>query len=296
VGKWFDKSDVLKFSVADGVAHITLNRPDQRNALSGELIESLRAALLEADDRTDVRVSLLSGEGKVFCSGYDLNGPYGAGGEPDPNYRSFAGSLDDDIWNMQRLQDSFNVIFDLHKPVVAKIHGAALAGGADLALQCDMVLIAEDARIGFPAARANGAPPSHMWLYLLGPQWTKRLLLTGDVLTGIDAARLGLVMDAVPAHELDEAADELVRRVALCDPELLSAQKRNVNMGLELMGWRMMQRLSLQQDAHGHLTRGPRRTKFRQDAAEHGIKAALINRDEGFGDGIARVRWPKDKL
>lgn len=296
MGKWFNGSDVLEFSVSDGVAHIALNRPEQRNALSDELIQALRCALLEADDRTDVRVSLLSGNGKVFCSGYDLNGPYGAGAEPDPSYRTIADTLDDDMWNMQRLQDSFNIIFDLHKPVVAKVHGAAFAGGADLALQCDMVLMAEDARIGFPAARANGAPPSHMWLYLLGPQWTKRLLLTGDVLTGIDAARLGLVMDAVPPDELDAEAKDLVQRIALCDPELLSAQKRNVNMGLELMGWRMMQRLSLQQDAHGHLSRGPRRSKFRKDALEHGIKTALSNRDEGFGDGIARVHWTKDKL
>ncbi|MBM3594425.1 MAG: crotonase/enoyl-CoA hydratase family protein [Alphaproteobacteria bacterium] len=292
MGKWFDQSDVLKFSVDQGVARITLNRPDKRNALSGELISDLRKALLEADDRADVRVSLLSGEGASFCSGYDLNGPYGASGEPDPGYRSFAGTLDDDMWNMQRLQDEFNIIFDLHKPVIAKVHGAAFAGGADLALQCDMVLMAQDAKIGFPAARANGAPPFHMWLYLLGPQWTKRLLLTGDVLTGLNAARLGLVMDAVPADELDAEADELARRIALCDPELLSAQKRNVNMGLELMGWRMMQRLSLQQDAHGHLSRGPRRSRFRSDAAEYGIKTALTNRDQDFGDGIARPRWP----
>ena len=292
MGKWFDKSDVLKFTVEQGIARVVLNRPNKRNALTSELIEDLRKALLEADDRADVRVSVISGEGPAFCAGYDLNGPYGENSDPDPAYRTYAGTLDDDIWNMQRLQDAFNIIFDLHKPVIAKVHGAAFAGGADLALQCDMVLMAEDARIGFPAARANGAPPSHMWLYLLGPQWTKRLLLTGDILTGLDAARLGLVMDAVPADELDVEVDELARRIALCDPELLSAQKRNVNMGMELMGWRMMQRLSLQQDAHGHLSRGPRRTRFRSDAAEHGIKTALTNRDEGFGDGIARPRWP----
>lgn len=162
MGKWFDKSQVLKFSVDEGVARITLNRPDKRNALSDELIEDLRKALLEADDRTDVRVSVLSGEGSAFCAGYDLSGPYGGTGNPDPAYRSFAGTLDDDMWNIQRLQDAFNIMFDLHKPVIAKVHGVAFAGGADLALQCDMVLMAEDARIGFPAARANGAPPSHM--------------------------------------------------------------------------------------------------------------------------------------
>lgn len=294
VGKWFQPSGVLTLSVSERIARITLNRPDQRNALSGELITALRDALREADDRRDVNVILLAGEGKAFCSGYDLTGPYGGGGgEPDGDYRSFADTLDDDIWNMQRLQDELNIIFDLHKPAVAKVHGAALAGGADLALQCDMVLMAEDARIGFPAARANGLPPSHMWLYLLGPQWTKRLLLTGDTLTGIDAARLGLVLDAVPAAELDAEVDELVRRIALMDPELLSAQKRIVNFGLELQGWRTMQRQSVTLDAHGHLSRGPRRTRFRADAREHGIKTALRNRDEGFGDGVARVRWAK---
>jgi enoyl-CoA hydratase len=292
MAKWLNQADVLKFSVDDRVARITLNRPEQRNALSGDLISALRDALREADDRTDVSAILLAGEGKVFCSGYDLTGPYG-GVQQVEGYRTFADTLDDDVWNMQRLQDELNIIFDVHKPVVAKVHGAALAGGADLALQCDMVLMAEDARIGFPAARANGAPPSHMWLYLLGPQWAKRLLMTGDTLTGIDAARLGLVLDAVPASELDAEADELVRRLALCDPELLSAQKRIVNLGLELQGWRTMQRLSVTYDAHGHLSRGPRRSKFRSDAREHGVKTAIRNRDEGFGDGVVHVRWAR---
>jgi enoyl-CoA hydratase len=288
--KWLSETDLLDFKVADRIARITLNRPERRNALSSELIRALHDAFREADDMTDVSVILLAGAGKDFCSGYDLAGPYGGGAKDSGDYRSFASTYDDDIWNMQRLQDDLNIVFDLHKPVIAKVHGAAFAGGADLALQCDMVLVADDARIGFPAARANGCPPSHMWLYLLGPQWTKRLLMTGDTLMGRDAARLGLVLDSVPADELDAEADELARRIALIDPEISAAQKRIVNLGLELQGWRTMQRLSVEADARAHLSRGPRRSKFRSDAFEHGVKTAIQNRDEGFGDGVVRVR------
>jgi enoyl-CoA hydratase len=288
--KWLSETDQLDFQVADRIARITLNRPERRNALSNELIRALRDAFHEADDRTDVSVIVLAGAGKDFCSGYDLTSPYGGGDKAAGAYRSFASTYDDDIWNMQRLQDDLNIVFDLHKPVIAKVHGAAFAGGADLALQCDMVLVADDARIGFPAARANGCPPSHMWLYLLGPQWTKRLLMTGDTLTGLDAARLGLVLDSVPGEELDAEVDELARRIALIDPEISAAQKRIVNLGLELQGWRTLQRMSVEADARAHLSRGPRRTKFRSDAVEQGIRTALKNRDEGFGDGVVRVR------
>lgn len=300
MAKWLNDGhlELVQFEVADKVARITLNRPDKRNAISVELIKALRAALLEADDRADVSVIVLAGAGKVFCSGYDLNGPYGGteASHGSATYRTYAGNLSDDVWNMQRQQEELNMIFDMHKPVIARVHGAALAGGSDLALQCDFVIMEEDARIGFPAARANGSPPMHMWTYLVGPQWTKRLLMTGDSLLGKDAARLGLVLDAVPAEMLDDAVNELARRLSLIDIELLTAQKRISNLALEMQGWRTMQRLSIELDAQGHLSKGPRRTKFRSDAVEFGLKTALQNRDDGFGDGIARAYWLQNEI
>jgi enoyl-CoA hydratase len=147
---------------------------------------------------------------------------------------------------------------DVHKPIIAKVHGNCLAGGTDLAFACDIVLAADDARIGFPAARANGMPLSNMWLYHLGPQWAKRLMFTGDCLSGSDAARCGLVLDAFPATELDGQANELLRRIACVDVELLSAHKRVVNVGLELMGAKTMQRMAAEIDARAHLSRAPR--------------------------------------
>jgi enoyl-CoA hydratase len=172
---------------------------------------------------------------------------------------------------------------------VAKVHGNCLAGGTDLAFACDLVVAADDARIGFPAIRANGMPLSNMWLYHLGPQWAKRLMFTGDCLSGQDAAQVGLVMDAFPAAQLDEQVNELVRRIVCVDSELLSAHKRAVNLGLELMGAKTLQRLDAQTDARAHLSTGPRRTAFKSDMASHGLKTALRNRDRPFGDGMVRV-------
>jgi enoyl-CoA hydratase len=180
-------------------------------------------------------------------------------------------------------------MFDLHKPVIAKVHGNCMAGGTDLALMCDVVIAAEDAKIGFPATRANGTPPNHMWIYHVGPQWAKRLLLTGDCVWGRDAARIGLVLDAVPVERLDEEVNELARRMSFVDADLLAAQKRVVNMALELSGAKTLQRFAAEMDARAHLAKGPRRTQFKQDMAGEGLKAALKNRDAPFGDGMVKI-------
>jgi enoyl-CoA hydratase len=300
MGKYLKTTEHILFEVAGAVARITLNRPEKRNALSPAMVAELRDGLLEADARLDVNVIVLGGAGKDFCAGYDLAGAYAgraadaAAQAEDPEeikYRTSAGSLDDDCWNLEQTQRETLTLFDIHKPVIARVQGNCLAGGTDLALMSDMVLAAEDAKIGFPAVRANGTPPMNMWLYHVGPQWAKRLLMTGDCLWGRDAARLGLVLDAVPAAELDAAVDELARRVGAVDSELLSAHKRAVNLALELAGARTMQRLAAELDARSHLAKGPRRTQFKADMAAHGLKVALKNRDEPYGDGMVKVRW-----
>ena len=291
MAKWLKTTECIRFDVADKVARITLHRPDKRNALTPQTLGELADALLEADDRTDVHAIVLAGAGRDFCAGYDLTGAYaGQGADDGPAYRSANGTIDDDCWQLEQTQKKTLAMFDIHKPVIAQVQGNCLAGGTDLALMCDMVVAADDARIGFPAARANGTPPQNMFVYHCGPQWAKRLLMTGDWISGRDAARIGLVMDAVPAAELDAAVTELARRVALVDAELLAAHKRVVNLSLELSGARTMQRLSAEMDARAHLSRGPRRSQFRQDMAEHGLKTALTHRDEPFGDGQVRVR------
>ena len=299
-GKWLRQPQYVLFEVVGAVARITLNRPEKRNALSHELLSELKNALLEADDRQDVNAVLLEGAGKDFCAGYDLAASYGkwheeqdSGGEGEVNrisYRPTGGNFDDDCWSMERFQSIPDLIYAMHKPVVAKIHGNCLAGGTDLALRCDLIVAAEDARIGFPATRANGSPPAHMWTYHVGPQWAKRLLLTGDVILGGDAAKIGLVLDAVPADELDEFAMDLAQRVALVDPDLTATQKRIVNLAMEQMGMMTMQRLAIEMDARAHLGTGPRRSRFKADMRESGLKQALTNRDGPFGDSVIKLR------
>ncbi len=296
-GKWLVQPEEILFEVSERIARITLNKPDKRNALSPRTLQELHDALLEADDRLDVNVVILQGAGKDFCAGYDLGGVYAgrkaegeAAAAEAPSYRSSSGSYDDDAWFMERQQALTTVIFDLHKPVIARVQGNCLAGGTDLALMCDFVIVADEAKIGFPAARANGSPPNHMWIYHCGPQWAKRILMTGDSVRGRDAVTIGLALESAPADQLDAAVDELARRLSFVDNELLSAHKRIVNLALEAMGARTIQRLAAENDARAHLSKGPRRTRFKADMAEHGLKTALTNRDAPFGDGIIRLR------
>lgn len=294
MGKWLLKSEFILFDVADGIARITLNRPEKRNAMSPQMLEELRCALLEADDLTSVNAIVLAGAGRDFCSGYDLAGAYaGRAADGDAsarNYRSSAQTIDDDCWGMERNLDRLLTVMSIHKPVIAQIQGNCVAGGVDLAMLCDIVIAADDARIGYPATRANGTPPVNMWFYHLGPQWAKRMLLTGDIISGLDAARIGLVMDSVPADELEAEVNAIARKLSLIDAELLSVNKRIVNLAFELMGGHTLQRLATELDARGHLAQGPRRTKFKKDIAELGLKAAIQSRDAPFGDGRVKIR------
>lgn len=292
--KWLKSTEMIRFEVVDHVATITLNRPDKRNTLNQRLLTEMHQALLEADDRADTHVVVLQGEGRDFCAGYDLGGSYGGGKDQEPEfdpalYRSRNATIDDDCWHLERQQALSSIILDLHKPVICKIQGYCLAGGTDLALSCDIVIAADDAKIGFPAARANGTPPTNLWLYHVGPQWTKRMLFTGDTLKGRDAARIGLVLDAYPAEDLDGVVAEMARRIACVDAEILSTHKRVVNMQMELMGAKTSLRFAAELDARAHLAQGPLRTRFRKDVAEVGLKQALKNRDEPFGDSVVKL-------
>ncbi len=293
--KWLKSTETIAFDVTDRVARITLNRSEKRNALSGRMLRELHEALLEADDRTDVNVILLRGEGRDFCAGYDLTDSYGGKevGEPDHDpalYRTRSGSIDDDTWHLERQQELTLVMLDLHKPIIAKIQGNCLAGGTDLAFSCDIVLAADDAKIGFPAARANGTPPINLWLYHCGPQWAKRMLFSGDTISGLDAARIGLALEAYPADQIDDEANGLARRFSNVDAEILATHKRVVNMQMELAGARTAQRYAAELDARAHLSQGPRRNQFRTDMAELGLKEALKRRDAPFGDGRIKLR------
>lgn len=288
--KWLKSQDHLRFDIEGAVATITLNRPDRRNALSWEMLTELRGALLEADDLRAVNVVVLQGAGPDFCAGYDMKSSYARYAAEDGatlEYRSGNATFDDDAWKLERTQELLRTAFVIHKPVIAKVHGHCVAGGTDLALYCDLVIAADDARIGFPATRAMGSPPNHMWIYNVGPQWAKRLLLTGDVVSGADAARIGLVVQSVPRTKLDEEVAALAKRMATIDAELLATQKRIVNLALELQGAGTLPRLAAEMDARAHLSRAKK--AFDDDVAANGFKAAVKKRDEPFGDGTVRA-------
>ncbi len=289
----------ILYEIEQGRARITLNRPAKRNALSGALLEEMNAALWEADNNKAVHAVILRGAGPSFCAGYDLtpspNTSHTGGGDEGAQYRDGGlynqPTIDDDIWRLEKSQRARMALFDIHKPVIAQVHGYCIAGGTDIALLCDMVIAADDAIIGFPPARDLGSLPNQMWLYNCGPQWAKRLLLTGDTITGAEAASIGLVLKSVPADLLEAEVEGLADRMAKIDPDLLASNKRIVNLGLELMGARTLQRVAAENDARAHLAPGT--AKFRQVAKEKGLKAALQGRDAEFGDGRARVHGPE---
>ncbi len=287
--------DNILYEVENGRARITLNRPEKLNAMTLALQAELNEALWEADNNNDVHCVILKGNGRAFCSGYDLGG----GGAPVPVSRiqsdenSYRGgrSVDDDAWQMERAQRYRMALFDMHKPSIAQVHGYCLAGGTDVALMCDMVIAAENAVFGFPPARDLGALPNNMWLYHVGPQWAKRLMLTGDSVTGAEAQQIGLVLKAVPEDVLEQEVEQLADRLALIDPDLLSANKRIINTGLELMGARTLQRMAVENDVRGHNTAAA--LTWGERVREKGLRETLRERDAKFGDGRARVNGPE---
>jgi enoyl-CoA hydratase len=279
----------ILYEVERGRARITLNQPKRRNALSLGLLEELSHALWEADDDRAVHSVILRGEGPAFSAGYDL-APAPTRRDDDVDRRTGAG-IDEDAWMLERFQRQLRVLWEMHKPSIAQVHGHCLAGGTDLALYCDIVITADDANIGFPPLRNMGSPPNHLWLYHCGPQWTKRMLLTGDTLSGADAARIGFALKSVPPQHLEAEVEGLADRFALVDTALLAANKRIVNLGMELMGAGALQRLAAENDAKAHTARAAR--QMFKDLGTKGVKQAVADRDAPFGDGRARVEGPE---
>jgi enoyl-CoA hydratase len=276
--------ETILYDTRDRVAHITLNRPEKLNAISWQMHQELQAALWGADRDPEVHAVTLRGAGRAFSAGYDIGPPPGEG----QTHAATGHSMERDIWGLEQAGLMRNTIWEMHKPVIAGIHGFCLAGGTDLAFLCDVVIAAEDVKIGYPPVRALGSPVNHMWTYLVGPQWAKRLLLTGDTISGAEAERIGLVLKAVPPGELDAEVDSLAARMALIDVDLLAAQKRIVNMALELMGAQTMQRMATERDAIAR--QAPVVTEFYTMAKEKGLKAALEWRDAPFKDGRAAAK------
>jgi enoyl-CoA hydratase len=270
--------DTVLYEAADAVATLTLNRPERRNAITPELIEDFDAALTRALDDEDVRVVRLRGAGSSFCAGYDIGWGSASmqeaeGGEPwDPaaDYRM-----------MRRFVDAYMALWRSPKPVVAQVHGYCVAGGTDFALCSDLIVCAEDCRIGYPPARVWGSPTTAMWMYRLGLERSKRLLLTGDPIDGARAVQWGLASEAVPEAELEAAGLALAKRVALLPHNQAAMMKLLVNQAFEQMGLHTTQVIGTLLDGAARHT--PEGTAFtRRGLAD--VRGAVADRDAPFGD------------
>lgn len=257
---------------------VTLNRPKQRNAVSVTLAERLADEIERASGDEAIRVVVLRGAGPSFCAGYEVTAGHGtAAGTDAYGHREVAV----DARHLRRLSRCWERIFRAPLPVIAQVHGHCLAGGTDLASHCDLVVAADDAVIGFPAVRSMGVALTQNWLYLVGPQWAKRLLLTGDTMTGRFAAHIGFALTSVPAADLDREVRTLAERLALVEREMLIGNKYVINHGLDLMGRAALQEMAVAQDAMAHQS-APAKA-FAARARQEGLKAALAHRDGPFG-------------
>jgi enoyl-CoA hydratase len=257
------------------IRRLTLNRPEHHNPLTPRCVREILGAVEDAEHDHGARVVVIRSTGRSFSSGYGFIAE-----DTDPGDFPRHDALESDVSAMLALSKGWGRIWDCALPVIAQVHGNCLAGGTDLALHCDLVVAAEDARIGFPPVRSMGVPPTNMWLYNLGPQWTKLLLLTGDTISGTKAEELGLVVAAPPASELDATVLELAQRMALVGRDLLVSNKRVVNMGVDLMGRAQLQRFAAINDAIGH--QAPEALAFSARINEVGLRQAIRERDALF--------------
>ena len=260
------------------IARITLNRPRRLNAISRGMPREIRVAVEEANADDGVHVIVLQGAGRAFCAGYDLKDFAENKGrnsytqdmpwDPMVDYRGMKANTDD-----------FFSLWRSYKPTICKVHGYAVAGGSDIALCADIVIMAEDAKIGYMPARVWGCPTTAMWVFRLGAEKAKRMLLTGDTIDGRTAKEWGLVHDAVPAGELDAAVDTLAARMAGVPKNQLMMQKLMINQAYENMGLATTQMFATLFD--GITRHSPEGLWFKGYAEKQGFHKAVQWRDSG---------------
>jgi enoyl-CoA hydratase len=288
------------YEVTGRVARITLNRPERANGITATLVRELAGAVERADLDPAVHVLALSGAGPGFCGGYDLlesaeGMATGSGRDREPegsplDPRVIAANHDPDAtWDpmldyamMARNVEGFMSLFHCGKPVVCSVHGFCVAGGTDMALCSDLLVIAEDAKIGYPPARVWGSPTTALWAHRIGAQRAKRLLFTGDSLTGREAYEWGLAIEAPAAERLQERTEVLLERIARVPVNQLMMMKLLVNQTLHAQGMHASQVLGTVFDGIARHTREG--YAFQQRAAEAGFRTAVRERDEPFGD------------
>jgi enoyl-CoA hydratase len=290
----------VRYEVTGRVARLMLDRPERGNGITRRLIEELVACVERADLDPGVHVLVLSGEGPGFCGGYDLvESAEGAAASASARDATPGSPLDpaviaanhdpDATWDpmvdyamMSRNVRGFMSLFHCGKPVVCMVHGFCVAGGTDMALCSDLLVIARDAKIGYPPARVWGSPTTALWAHRVGAQRAKRLLFTGDSLSGVEALEWGLAIEAPAAERLVERTEILLERIARMPVNQLMMMKLLVNQTLFAQGLYGTQTMGTLFDgiarhtAEGHA--------FRAHAAQAGFREAVRERDEPFGD------------
>jgi enoyl-CoA hydratase len=265
---------VLIDDPAPSVRRLTLNRPDKRNALNhplrGELIDALQSA--DLDD--DVRVTIVRGAGTCFSAGYDLGG-----GNEGHDYPHFT-APGEGQWP-RHVTETWMGIWDLQKPVIAQVHGYCLAGGSELATGCDLVYVAEDAKMGYPAVRF-GVPDMQFHAWLLGMRAAMEMMVTGDSISGTTAVQLGWANRAFPEADLDHEVLAVAQRIALLPPDIVQLNKRTVHRAMDHMGLRQAIRAGTDLCALG--IHQESFEVFLDEMRTKGLTAALQRRDEPFGD------------
>jgi enoyl-CoA hydratase len=290
----------LIYEVDGPVARITLDRPQRGNGITIRMPREIADCVERANLDPQVHAIALAGNGSGFCGGYDLvasaegemsgleqdGGPPGSPLDPAVIARNHAPQTNwdpvTDFQFMWRNVRGFMSLFHSEKPVLCKVHGYCVAGGTDLALCSDLLVVAEDAKIGYPPARVWGSPTTAMWAHRVGIMRAKRLLLTGDSLTGAEAVEWGLATEAAPAGELDQRFEALLQRVARLPINQLVMMKLLTNQLAYAQGLHATQLLGTffdgitrhTEEGHGFVRR----------ASESGFKEALRERDEPFGD------------
>lgn len=296
----------LTYERTGRIARITLDRPARGNGITLEMPREIAACVERANLDPEVHVIALAGNGKGFCGGYDLvmsaegrmkdAGEASAAGSPpappgsplDPAVQfenhDPAGTWDPmvDYQMMSRNVRGFMSLFHSDKPVVCKVHGFCVAGGTDMALCSDLLVIEDTAKIGYPPARVWGVPTTAIWAYRIGIEKTKRLLFTGDCLSGAEAVAWGLATECAPREQLGERFEALLARIARVPVNQLVMHKLLVNQTVTAMGLHTTQILGTVFDGVSRHTREG--YAFQRRAAEVGFKEAVRERDEPFGD------------
>ena len=280
----------LLYETEGRIASITLNRPERLNAIARGMPQEMREAVEKANDDNDVHCIILTGAGRSFCAGYDLvdfaeNRNRASGGQD-----AALGPWDPmvDFAMMHRNTQDFMSLWRSNKPTIAKVRGHAVAGGSDIALCCDLVVMADDAKIGYPPSRVWGVPTPMMWVYRLGAERAKRMLFTGDLITGKEALAMGLVLESVPEPELNERVVALATRISAVPKNQLMMMKLVVNQSVESMGLAQTQMFASLFD--GIARHSPEGVWFKQRAEEKGFKEAVRERDSGepIAQGVSK--------